>query len=78
MVDPNDRDHPLYCTINIYYNDKLIYEEEHQYIALDKDGNKVFLKHVSSLESLERQGIDITKAEEVPIKRKLYVSTIKK
>ncbi len=78
LVDPNDRDHPLYCTINIYYNDKLIYEEEHQYVALDKDGNKVFLKHVSSLESLERQGIDITKAEEVPIKRKLYVSTIKK
>lgn len=78
LEDPEDKDHPLYYSCKYYYNDQVIYSEEHQYVALDKDGNKVFLEYISSKESLDDQGIDVTTAEEYTNKEELNIPTYSK
>ena len=78
LEDPEDKDHPLYYSCKYYYNDQVIYNEEHQYVALDKDGNKVFLEYISSKESLDDQGIDVTTAEEYTNKEELNIPTYSK
>ena len=78
LVDPNDRNHSLNYTVEFYYNGKLIYAQEHQFVSLDKDGNKVFLKYLSSKDSIESQGIDIENAEEFISNEEISIPTIKK
>lgn len=63
-ADYENDTNPLYYVTNIYYNNKLIYTINHQYVAKDKDGNLIYLEGVNSADSIKTQGIDINEASE--------------
>lgn len=63
-ADYENDTNPLYYVTNIYYNNKLIYTINHQYVAKDKDGNLIYLEGVNSADSIKTQGIDVNEASE--------------